>query len=152
VTIYELIAELSAQGLDPEVIADKVCERRDIAKLAKPLVLNAARSIERSDVRAVESEIRASNALKTDRRALATGLTWPQRLKILLDQEFALPGGAGRVKWGDATVDQHLNRATYLRRLSDSIRATAELHESAAREIKTNKVSCLRDLAKRAPQ
>lgn len=65
----------------------------------------------------------------------------------LLDSSFALPDGT-RVRWGDASVSQHMDRAAYLETQAASVVETAALHRQAIQEICDQNVNTLREVVK----
>ena len=65
----------------------------------------------------------------------------------LLGTTFALGDGKPPVPWGEATAEQHRQRAEMLERIANGTLATATRHREAAAEIESAGVSCLNDLA-----
>lgn len=138
-TIHETLRKLVAEGMTPDEAADAAlsrARRADLIAYVRPLVVMKARQYGRAAIRLVEEEIDDRIAAGED----------PISVRRKLSQRcFSLPDST-YVEWLDATAEQHLARAGWLRKSAGSILATAERHEAAAAAILAAGVSCLRDL------
>ena len=67
-------------------------------------------------------------------------------LRELQGERFWVPLSCGLVAWADATAEQHIARADYIRDKIRALALDAERHETAADIITDAKVSCLADL------
>ena len=140
------IAQYAESVDEPEVIADKVLDsimgmsKADIREELRPLVLNAVTDVIRARTLCVERAaegIPRSGAPETDPNAAR---------KALLLESFYSYDRHERVRWGDATIEDHLSYAAMLRGQMASLLETAVRHEDAARRIEQANVSCLFDL------
>lgn len=106
-----------------------------------PIVANAIRLVARDDTREAEREAFASPRSASEPGAPRTAIAWSDFLK----DTFAL--GDGRwVKWGEATVPDHLARIEYLGLKRDGIEQTMNRHRLAVEQIQAAGVSCLNKL------
>jgi len=79
--------------------------------------------------------------------ALTEMLSGPlEQRRLLLEGSFVGVGGR-RVLWGEASAEDHDERAARQRRLAGSCLVDAQRHEEAARMIREAGVTCLNDLA-----
>jgi len=76
-------------------------------------------------------------------RAVALAVAEREAIKALLDEPFSLGDGT-RVTWGDATVEQHLQRIELLREQIRGQQETLARHEVAVRILKEANAPCLR--------
>lgn len=109
-----------------------------LRELALPAIKVYARMIHRSQQRKGE---RDAAAMVEDYKVPIN-----EARSMLADNTFPLPGGV-RVKWLEATADQHLKRARMLRAIAAGTIATADQHETAAKDIRKAGVKCLQDLS-----
>ena len=105
-----------------------------------PLIVAECERLERQIVRQVE--IAHWRSARSGKPA-----TIAADRSALLGTTFALGDGKPPVRWGEATADQHRQRAEMLERIASGTFATANRHREAAAEIESAGVSCLNDLA-----
>ena len=113
-------------------------ERSAAGSILWPLVRDEVRRLERSNTRGAEATWEAS-------LVPGSGIDPLLARKTLLSTSFLCPGH-GMVGWGTATAEQHALYAAQCRGQADSLIATAERHETAARMIESAGVGCLADI------
>lgn len=132
-TLSSIIRGMLAEGVEPDVIADKVMEDPALRDLLRPIIAWQAKHMLRAQTRAVEQTIRPDAIGGMAARRLLVGRYFP-----LGDGTF--------VEWATATAVQHLARATWQRQHAAASMADAERHEVAAKRITEAGVACLADL------
>lgn len=137
-SIYQVVRRHISEGLDPEQAADAALTgmtKAQLVEFVRPEVERLARSMARERVRRVE------------RRSLRPNTpTRPDAIAELVAESFPHPDGY-LVRWGAATVEQHLARAEWQRSFAGRVVADAERHEFAAKLIRDRGVSCLDEIA-----
>lgn len=83
-------------------------------------------------------------------REVFSGETTLAQRKTRLSESFALPESGRRVRWDEATVEDHEERIAYLRKKVNGIEVTIAEHESAIWLIREHGVSCLADIGEAA--
>jgi hypothetical protein len=109
---------------------------------AYPLIRDDVRNELRARVRAVEQRV----VEIAERAGNSQPLTNPEIRAHLMTEFFWVPGSCELIRWDQATPEQHLARAGWLRRMAGGLVRTAELHEEAAAVISAAGVRCLADL------
>lgn len=99
-----------------------------------PLIQHECANFDRNRVRSIESDAMAASR-PVDPLAAR---------RDLLNENFATNNGF--VRWGQATVADHLARIEMLSKLRDGLAATIGRHEIAITIIETNGVNCLSDI------
>lgn len=118
------------------VIKSMLTDHPDLAEtMLFPIVRDEVRRRRRSTVR--KAEDKAFSGYDSD------PLT---ALRELQGERFWDPLSCGLVAWADATAEQHIARADYIRDKIRALALDAERHETAADIITDAKVSCLADL------
>jgi hypothetical protein len=79
------------------------------------------------------------------RRDLKTG---EMRQIVLPVEPFSLGDGT-KVSWADATIEQHMQRITILRKIAQGTEASIQRHKMAIKRIKAAGVTCLREAMKK---
>jgi hypothetical protein len=146
----DAIDELISRG-EPDAVAEAdmsvlvECARRYVSSAIEQRNRSVVRKRER---RAVDTSA-IDDALVARMRVAARdyadrAVQWTVEL---LESSFALPDGT-RVRWGDATVSQHADRASALESQAASVVETAALHRQAIDAIRDRNVNTLREVAK----
>jgi hypothetical protein len=92
--------------------------------------------------RQYNDEIQRAVDIFIEETAQEAGIAWTS---ALLTSTFALPDGT-RVKWGEATVDQHQQRASMFSKQATAAVENAARHINAIRDIEKAGAGCLNDL------
>lgn len=139
-TLYGHIRDAIADGMDDsEQITARVIDElsdEEQENWLHRLVGYEVNRIRRRATRQREIKVR------TD---IAAGADPTHARRTLMNDSFVLPDGRW-VMWLEATADDHLARAGWLRSQEESIRETRVMHEQAARLITEAGVRCLADL------
>lgn len=142
--ISELIAAApSMADLSNEDLAERILDA--LMGLTKAEIREAIRD-------AVISEVRLQRRYET-RSIEHSGGTPADSTKgrrDLLDQSFFVSPERGYVTWGDATIDDHLTRAAFLRHQAAGTIATAEKHERTVKLLRAKSAKCLYELSQDA--
>jgi hypothetical protein len=139
VSLAALAEEVRVPG-DPSASALALAELLDLTvyqrELLDPLLRDFCAHIDRRHVRSIEREATAQRA------GVPVGVPAHQRL---LSESFAL-GDGRRVLWGEATAEEHLERAAMLQQMADGVLRSRQSHIDAADLIRLLGVRCLNDL------
>ena len=152
VGVYARIrAALDSAGHEevPETVASRViAEIEDIWDL-HPLMVEAVWHMQRGRDRSIERRVFAAAgidlSLPVDQRALPTSSERLATLRALREERFPL-GDRTTVSWGQATLQQHLERITILSRMRAGIDATIRQHETAIAILRKRRASCLDEI------
>lgn len=145
--LQELIDQrIEAGESDGEVIADQILDALDpdaMRELVRPVFRWNVKVRLRKLTRIKEAKAFSSTRLKGS--PVKAVLTSPAALKALLSDTFPLPDGR-RVTWGEATVDDHEERAAMLLDHIATVEVTVARHEAAIALIQDAGVSCLAEI------
>lgn len=121
---------------------------KELKAFARPAIRNEARIAARMRVRVSESAARtavtASPGGRVGARIKSYGTIVSARNE-LAKKTFAMPDGT-RVEWNRATPEQHDQRAAWYRKLAGSNVEAAKLHETYAKTIREQGVSCFAEI------
>ena len=107
-----------------------------------PVVINAIATLRRGKVRRIERVV-AGVALVVD--VDAPEMT-RHEARMKLARETFITAEGECVRWGQATVAQHISRIGLLRRQAHGIETTIDLHAEAVADIERHGVTCLDDI------
>ena len=146
-TLYDYIEKAveATPNLSDENIARKVLKEIGVATPQAMILLSAVASVveswRRAPVRAIERKVfRRNGGEAIDVAACRVDLA---------DETFAL-GDGRRVSWGEATIEEHRERATLLRKHLDGVHRTLEAHLVAIAAIEEAGVKCLNEIPEAA--
>lgn len=145
-TIYDLIREEAENHaeLSDESVAILVLKRLKVPAstsiVLTPVVSTAVEMVRRQPVRNAER-----SAFKKITNALGSAVDVVAMRAALADETFAL-GDGRRVKWGEATVEQHAERIVMLEKLVAGTQRTIEQHRDAVEMIEVAGVACLNEI------
>lgn len=143
--VYDIIREaidaapeLSDQSIAINVLATVGVNGRASMTLT-PVVAAAVETLRRAPVR------------QTERRVFGQARTLGETVDVValraeLSAEFFSLGDGRRVRWGEATVEQHRERIDLLEKQIAGIRYTVDAHAQAIVEIEAAGVSCLDEI------
>ena len=138
-SISQLVALVRKAGATPDTIANaalRKASRAELEHMLRPMFLAKARDAVRAGTRRMEREAITLDGEALDLVAIRQGLA---------KESFPLPTGR-MVRWGQATVEEHLLRAQWQRQHAHSCVEDAERHESAAEAIRVAGVTCLDEI------
>lgn len=139
-TPSKLLRELAETITDPGELAAThyaALEPEQQAAWNEQLRYREAVRIKRDDVRSAEHEV-------CD--LIAQGIPPARARKQLKGHGFFMPSTGEYVLWLNATVEQHQERAEFLRRMADGIMQTVQMHEQAIADIVAAGVTTLAEL------
>lgn len=113
----------------------------EMAVLYFPLARVEVRNHLRGKVRGLEHRVFGGEAPSGDE-----SVSMPELRSQMLSSTCFVPG-VGLVPWGEMTVNHHLDRAAFLRKIASGNIRTAEVHEQTAQELIAAGVSCLDEVA-----
>jgi len=127
------VADLSNEDLTAQILkALGTKSKAEILAEVTDLVANEVRLRRRAETRAIEQGGTPADSTKARRD--------------ILSESFFVSPERGYVTWGEATIDDHLTRAAYLRHLVSGTLATADKHERTAKLLRSKGAKCLLDL------
>lgn len=139
-TLWEMI-ERHDVAIDHENVTKAILDelaampKAELREVLFQIVFDEVRRRRRGGVRALESVGTAAHPADPNKTR-----------RDLLDQRFFVSPDRGYVLWGEATVDDHLTRAAYLRHMAGGLVGTAEKHEQTANLLRARGAICLYEL------
>jgi hypothetical protein len=141
-----ILAALDEGITDRDAVVDRVVKglsRAELVDLARPALRWQVGHAMRERVRRVERRVFRIPRIATTPKggggkvpvAAKSQPTSPDALRDILGLTFALRNG-DRVTFRDATAEQHMARAAYLREMAATDMQTASRHDEAARMIR----------------
>lgn len=116
-------------------------------------VLDALMRLSKAEIRAevwslVANEIRLTrrNATRAIESSGGQAADPGKPRRDLLAESFFVSPERGYIAWGEATVDDHLIRAAYLRHMAGGLIGTAKKHEDTAKLLRAKNAPCLYEL------
>ena len=107
-----------------------------------PVVINAIATLRRGKVRHIERVVAGVAVVIDDDAPEMTR----HEARMKLARETFITAEGECVRWGQATVAQHISRIGLLRRQAHGIETTIDLHAEAVADIERHGVTCLDDI------
>lgn len=136
----KLLRDLAQVIADPSELAVTHYEQltpQQQAAWNEQLRYREAVRIKRDDVRSAEHEVAD---------LIAKGISPVKARQKLKQDGFWVPTSGEYVLWLNATVEQHQDRAEFLRRMADGLMQTVQMHEQAIADITAAGVTTLAEL------
>lgn len=141
--IRQSLIEAHARGLTADQAVDALRSHPSLFDFVRPLLLMEWQRVERDRVRTTERSLdgvwqRAQSTTSLTKRAATTATTAyivPQELLVLQVESFSLADGT-RVKWFNATIEQHQARVDMQRKLMGGIELDVHRHLEAIRVLR----------------
>jgi hypothetical protein len=140
--LYGIMHEIAEECEDVDEVTRlwlKAMKPEEMAVLYYPMARREVRNHLRGQARSIEHRYFGPSP--------DDDLTSLLELRKQLVASTAFVPGIGNVPWGQMTVEQHLSRAEFLRKLASGNIRTAEVHEQTAMDLLAAGVACLDEMA-----
>jgi hypothetical protein len=133
------------------VVARVLSEHPAVAEqLLAPVIRAQIRLYRRHEVRERENEAFGTGSMRRSAQEAGTAVSPLEGIRAIVRDSFWCPLTNSRVKWGEATVEQHRSRAEYQRTQGLSLIEDASRHDFAVELITEAGVTCLDEALKAA--